>query len=554
MFDLSTINFIDDTNRKNNYSFVGLQHNAESGKIDFYLPIGFEEFPRDSFEATKELFLGLYKVFKKFQKNKIKNRDGNINAQGGFEFQAEDNETIVLYSKINMFDTILDEFDEMEIYAFDVKRTSSDYIDFSKLDRYIDRAFFLEDDIIYLDEVEIQRDVLEFDTAELVEMFCYIYTDIKKALNDDEDIAEHIISFGINFKEKYLTYDSSLFEKDSFEITKDILKERLDIIDKKSLLKDSVYNKYYKAIYTFLYGNPFFEGDDDIYWGIDNFAFVWEEMGHYYFFKNFKDKILFADTDRFETTDIGGKKCYKRDGFEYPFVLNYEEQNKYLYPDLFILEQITINKLNIDIDKAIYMYQHPSEWEMRRKEEELQELYINCMYDGFDRIEYDIALEEYERILIFYKIGIKDELINLIGEEKFKDKYGFKKTKYGCLIPKYATQDYKNKDERDNDIKTLVEKINNDYIEMKKVCRLIDFKYKVNILDTSKIDIIKQLIYKLALESRDDKSIVENRFYIPSFSMETDKASIENIHNTNIDVLYLNFKDAQKSYLEYSYE
>jgi len=461
MFDLSAINFIDDTSRKNNYSFVGLQHNAKSGKIDFYLPIGFEEFPRDSFEATKELFLGLYKIFKKFQKNKIKNRDGNINAQGGFEFQSEDNETIVLYSKINMFDTILDEFDEMEIYAFDVKRTSSDYIDFGKLDRHIDRAWFLEDDIIYLDDMEIQKDVLAFTTAELIEMFCYIYTDIKKALDDDEDIAEHIISLGTNFKEKHLTYDSSLFDEDSFEITRDILKERLDIIDKKSRLKDSVYDKYYEAIYTFLYDNPFFEGDDDIYWGIDNFAFVWEELCQSYVFKHYKNDVLYADYEEEANLTLNDHtRMYtkKADKESYPFKVTYGDEVKYLYPDL-----VSDNVLTLTKNKYMGNYKlliKKKNW------------------------------EKYEKKLIrFYKTNWQ---------------FG-----YGCIdksniaiSSKDSKDDYFNQVSRDN-----------DYEALRSFIRIIDYKYKIK-SDIDKKDKIKQKFYELAYGK--DK-VIENKFILPTY-------------------------------------
>ncbi|MCK4441841.1 MAG: hypothetical protein KAU90_07520, partial [Sulfurovaceae bacterium] len=260
-------------------------------------------FPKDSFNEVKNLFLDLYKVFRKFQQDKIKNRDGSLNDKGGFEFQTIEDETILLYSKINMFDTILDEFDEMDIYSFHIKRSNTEHIDYSKIDKYIDRAIFLENNIIYLDEVEVNRDILHFYEAELVEMFCYIYLDIKKVLQEEESISQHIVTLALNFREKYLTYESSLFEENSFEITKDTLKERLEIIDKKSLLKDEVYDKFYVAIYTFLYGNPFFEGDSDIYWGINNFSFIWEEMAHYYFFDKYKDKILEIENDYIQNID-----------------------------------------------------------------------------------------------------------------------------------------------------------------------------------------------------------------------------------------------------------
>jgi hypothetical protein len=461
MFDLSKINFIDNTNRTTNYSFVGLQYNTQSGKIDFYLPLGFEEFPQDSFETTKEIFFEFYKIFKKFQKNKIKNRDGNINAKGGFEFQSEDNETILLYSKINMFDTILDEFDEMEIYSFDVKRTSSKHIDYGQLDKYIDRAIFLEDNIIYLDEMEIQKDVLSFDTAELIEMFCYIYTDIKKALTDDEDIAEHIISFGINFKEKYLTYDSSLFEENSFEITKDILKERLEIIDKKSLLKDSIYDKYYEAIYTFLYGHPFFEGDDDIYWGIDNFAFVWEELCQSYVFKHYKNDVLYADYKNEANLTLNGHtRMYAKEADEesYPFKVTYGDEVKYLYPDLVSDNVLTLTK-----------NQYMGNYKLLIKKKNW---------------------EKYEKKLIRF------------NKTNWQLGYGCIDKSNIAISSKDSKNDYFNQVSRDN-----------DYEALRSFIRIIDYKYKIK-SDIDKKDIIKQKFYELAYGK--DK-VLENKFILPTY-------------------------------------
>jgi len=527
MFDLSKINFINDENRRSNYSFVGLK--KENDSINFHLPIGFNDFKKDSFEDTKDLFLNLYKIFKKFQKNHIKNRDGNINQKGGFEFINEENETILLYSKINMFDSILDEFDDMDIYAFQIKRSKSDKIDYSKIDKYIDQAIFLENHTIYLDEVEINKDTLAFDESELVEMFCYIYCDIKKALVDDRDIAVEIQSLALNFREKHLTYDSSLFEEHSFEITKNILKDRLEVIDKYALLKDATYDKFYEAIYIFLYGNPFFEGDEDIYWGIDNFAFVWEEMCHYYFFEKHKDSIFFADTSSFENGEVGGNKCYKKDDFQYPFVLNYAEEDKYLYPDLVCKDNYIINNLELNITEEL----------------------SKSSYGGY------------------YKIEISHKLIKILGEE-LKNKYDFKKRIYSfyneengyenifiSYIKNDMSYDYTTETKRNKDYRLLSTQLEEDYIQKVIQDKIIDFKYMIidslKEINNNKVqkDIKKQLLYKLALQSTDEKLIIDNIFYIPSSLNKTNHVEIESLHNSDIEVRYLNFNDATKSYLEY---
>jgi len=543
MFDLSKINFINDENRISHYSFVGLQKDNDS--INFYLPIGFNDFKQDSFENTKDLFLNLYKIFKKYQKNHIKNRDGNINQKGGFKFQSEENETILLYSKINMFDSILDEFDDMDIYSFHIKRQKSDKIDYSKIDEYIDQAIFMDNDTIYLDEVEINQDSLLFDESELVEMFCYIYCDIKKALLDDRDIPVEIQSLALNFREKHLTYDSSLFAENSFEITKDILKDRLEVIDKNALLKDATYDKIYEAIYIFLYGNPFFDGDEDIYWGIDNFAFVWEEMCHYYFFDKFKEDILFADTRSFENEEIGLNYCYKKDGFEYPFVLNYEEEKKYLYPDLVI--NIKEEK-KLEFDNFFFTtsktYTIPSGYNTFTNEYiEIKKRYKdnNILNDVF----------KVENIL-----SINNDNYNLVKEGYILKQNRDYNGEYQSYIKRLKSSiirylNFRKKTLKiDNEIELFYDTIN----------MIMDFKYmtkktiKSNNNDKVNTDIKKQLLYKLALQSRDKELIIDNIFYIPSYLNKTDDIGIKSLNNSNIEVRYLNFNDAIKSYLEYSNE
>jgi len=84
--------------------------------------------------------------------------------------------------------------------------------------------------------------------------------------------------------------------------------------------------------------------------------------------------------------------------------------------------------------------------------------------------------------------------------------------------------------------------------------QIIDFKYlSKEILEKkdTKVenDIKKQILYKLALYSIGKQLEVQNVFCIPSY-LETTRV-INNLHNSDIVVGYLNFNDAKKSYLEY---
>jgi len=566
MFNLSQNDFIDDENRKNNFSFVGLK--TESDGIKFYLPKGFNGFDKSSFEDTKNLFLNLYKIFKKFSQKIIKDRDGSINKNGGFAFQSEENETIVLYSKLNMFDTILDEFDDMDIYSFDIKRRKTDKIDYSKIDKYIDQATFLEDDTIYLDEVEIKKNTLIFDESELVEMFCYIYCDIKKALEDEKDIPIEIQSLSMRFIERHLAHDSSLFAEDSFEITKDILKDRLEIIDRNSLLKDATYDRLYEAIYTFLYGNPFFDGDKDIHWGIDNFAFVWEEMCHHYFFENYKDDILFADTNSFKQTQIGENTCYIKNWFKYPFILNYVEkkedkiiEKKYLYPDLVVLRssEKNIEKFLEETSLGLGNIHTHNSWKYDRYHNYIITIYINKI--EFDCGVFFVDLKENDNT-----IKISDN--NIYFKKTNKKDYPYNYWVSEIYILKKPLKNIEVFEWKDNYSTAILEKYNNEILNFILVSLnlksnyklIIDFKYmsieslNETINDKVEEDIKKQLLYKLALQSTDTELIIENRFYIPSYSEPTSDTKIPSLHDSDIEVKYLNFNNATISYLEYGNE
>ena len=371
-------------------------------------------------------------------------------------------------------------------------------------------------------------------------MFSYIYLDIKKALQE-ENIAPHIIFLASKFKEKYLTYNSSLFEESSFEITKEILKDRLEIIDRESLLKDAIYDKFYEAIYIFLYGNPFFEGDNDIYWGINNFAFIWEEMAQYYFFNDYKKNILFSDTDNFEKTKVGWKICYKKDNFDYPFILKYEEKSKYFYPDLVIkMEQ---------------------EKELRFDDFFITTLKPYTIASGYNTYKnYYIELKsEYQNNNLLNDVFKVDNILRITDDNyqlvedgyvakqnrKFNGEYESYLTRLKESIIRYL--EYRRKTAKSISDKNIFYKIKD---------KIIDFKYlsKEDLEEKNPkriIDIKKQLLYQLAYQATNKNLMIDNRFYIPSCSEKTTHTEVKNLHDSFIQVKYLNFDDAKKSYLEY---
>jgi hypothetical protein len=170
-----------------------------------------------------------------------------------------------------MFDSILDAYDELRIQSLQEKLSKTEEIDFSRIDKYLHKAVYLQNDVIYIDEMELPKKILKDASTELVEMFCYIYYEIQKQFGNEPDNGK-LISLANSFKENRLFEESSLFSEDSYQDTLNVLKEVLDEIDQLTPYKDLDYWHFFDAVYNFLYSA------NDGTWRIDNFSFIWERM------------------------------------------------------------------------------------------------------------------------------------------------------------------------------------------------------------------------------------------------------------------------------------
>jgi hypothetical protein len=178
-------------------------------------------------------------------------------------------------------------------------------------------------------------------------MFCFIYCDVKTQLQEVDQVDSQHRFLADKFKELHLFPQASLFEQDSFEQVKTILKDRLELIDHHTPIKDDEYWKLRDAIYAFLYGEPV-QGLSDTYWGIKNFWPIWEDLCLEAVKKSsLKDNVRLADTKRDDLFDepkeIGTKDIIFNDRVDdYPFKINFSNQVKYLYPDLMF--QLTLGE------------------------------------------------------------------------------------------------------------------------------------------------------------------------------------------------------------------
>ncbi|MDQ6962681.1 MAG: hypothetical protein Q9M28_09185 [Mariprofundaceae bacterium] len=279
-------------------SFVGI-----SGKV-FCLPIGMEE-KEVNYENNKCDFFSLYKVLRKYTKKlsdcqkknqSTADRDGAGNSplKNTFMIEKEDGDEEVVYTRFSGIDGVLDGFDDLRLFALRERLCTTDDIDYSTIDRYLDKAIYLPDGTAHVDQMQLVKPRLAYHTTDLVRMYCYVYCDIKSELKEDDSISSEILAEAENFREHHLDPSDSLFNE-NYESTLEQLREQLERIDQQTAFKDDNYWHFYEALEALFYEQSRNAGDDGVHWGINNFCFVWEDMCQEKVAQDESFKVLYAD-------------------------------------------------------------------------------------------------------------------------------------------------------------------------------------------------------------------------------------------------------------------
>lgn len=315
-------------------TFVGIKKSSSTGKFEFQLPKGFEGFPTKSFPLVKQLFFQTYKSYRKFFHSCVGNdayrqEDGLNDSAASYTMDLSDGNPIT-YSKLGMLDGILESYNELAILTTINKQSRTSDVNYTELSKYLHKAIFLEEDTVFVEEMEAPRKIIGEDSPTIVEMFCFIYSEIKEALEEPVE-SERVLSLKNRFKENHLHWDSSIFEENSFDDTITLLKDVLDQIERTVAYKDTDYWDFYNAIYSFLYGENQMEvGEDGVIWGLSNFTALWEDMCFY------DAKMALSPTQLlYADRPAKGARAYNQ--FESPFYVqinsNFEYRRK-LRPDL----------------------------------------------------------------------------------------------------------------------------------------------------------------------------------------------------------------------------
>lgn len=525
MFNLAKLKIEKRSDNTNPNSFVGIRRNNNTGELVFRLPLGFEAFPEDDFSEVKSLFFKMYRTFKKFEKDNYDNnnkdiqdekpsaKDNTKSSANGYRFTDKEENDVVLYSKIAVIEKIIEIYDDLVINSVERHVSRSELIDFSKIDKYLHRAVYLSNHTVFIDEMNLPKNTIKLQSSNLIELYCFILAEIMHEL--EQDIDSHVIEISNKFKELHLSNDQSIFNEQTFEITINVLKEQLDDIDKNTAYKDDDYWMIYEAIEIFLYGELDMSctNEDGIFWGIDNFYQVWEDMCNTWAFKNKYFDIFYADT-RIKIHDaniphkkIGGQVVCCKNNFDVPFFVDFNYK-RWMRPDIVIL---------------------------RKTHEMLQ-----------DSIK--ITSEEKNGVLSFKVIPLKNinsfylSMVNMLNENSKGTRHN-----NGDTFNKYSSLILRN-------TKETIIKDDLHYI-------IIDWKYHSEsflkkISEKLKADITKQLCYSFTMSESYSDYKTEIQFIIPNF--EKDQANIakkvdnilcQELKSSGIVVLKANFHIMQQAYL-----
>ena len=535
MFDFSLLKIDKRDGSSDLSSFVGIRRNAINDELEFRLPRGFEHFPSNDFDATKKLFFRMYRTFKKFEHDRrilelderALGKDNVERQENSYRFRDKEDNDVVLYSKIALIENLLETYHDLALDVIERRIGQDEKVDYSKIDCYLHKAIYLPNDVIYIDEMDVMRQTIQYGSAILVELFCFIVSELKNEL--EQEINDRVRELAYRFSEQFLSHDQSLFNEETFEITLQTLKNTLDDVDKFTTYKDNDYWRIFEAIETFLYSELDMDSshEEGTFWGVSNFSSIWEDMCSTYAFANFD--VYYADTNIiFNGQRVSNAKSagffpvFKRSDFIDPFYIEFRGQKRWLRPDL------VWGKAQVFCSDVVKIVT-----------ENTNGLTVNFVVKPIDN-----SKEAKERVDLFCSnlktVVSKKHLsgVRPIGKDKFKN------------FPKNELDIQKNKP-----------------IGKQRVV-LLDWKYmdKGNFMYANEkvhTDITKQLCYEFALQNSKPEASIESQFVIPWYYAESNELEepigdfmdsatlVQRLQDNNLEVFKANFLVIQAAYLKH---
>ncbi len=496
-------------------SFVGIRKSSEGG-VEFNLPRGFDDFPDSDFYSVKNIFFKMYKTFKIFEKNRNQNisdlkpsaKDNIEKQNNAYSFKdAEDND-VILYSKITLIDNMLEVYKDLALDTMDVYTGRNEEVDYSKIENYLDKAIYLDNDFIFIDEMDLDSRVLNYKRNDLVGMFCFIFKELQVEM--ENEVEARVIELSNQFSEHFLSPDQRLFDEYYFQSTISTLKDVLYAIDKDTAYKDEQYWILFEAIERFLYGELDMDStqENGIFWGISNFYQIWEDMCNSYMIKKHAreslQEIFYADTTVLIDGSKFSNKCF--DGFNVflkknqvnPFFLDFRGTKRYMRPDMVIIKSI------------------------KSSAERAREFFKVSIIDEYSQ-SFDIEISP----------KYKENESNVNHFDKFSMR--LKRSNKGG----YCKESSRKKLVFRNYSKVVFDRVCSDFFIKEPDFYVIDWKYvdKFFFYSNSRklnMDITKQICYEKCLIKADSFLYVRSQFGIPWYFKEDERHPFEALQDDKI--------------------
>lgn len=537
MFNFKKLKLNKDINESD--PFVGIRRSESGDGMEFRLPRGFADFPENDFNATKELFFRMYRTFKKFERDhssginpdENKKRKDNIETgSNGYRFLDSEDCDVVLYSKISVIENLLKAYEDLSLDVIERQKGRDEEIDYSKIDKYLDKAIYQEENVIYIDSMDLPRNVVQYKSASLIDMFCFILHELNNELEQETD--SRVRELSTKFKEQHLSCDQSLFNEDTFEETMIALKDILNSINKSTAYKDNDYWRLYEAVESFLYGELDMSNahEDGAFWGISNFWQIWEDMCNTYIFSHPEDyDVIYADTNikingkRVANDNYGGRSIFKKEDFDNPFFIEFKGKRRWLRPDL-------VHRVKVD---AFFPFVR---FDIINDSGNLVDFIIHSM--GSSKKGDEI----YNFICDYFKIKKKG----------FRPNFGIKQKK-STFFKKYPKEELflRKKQKQENFEKISPVKIVD--------CKYTDCNFLLNKNPKIDTDITKQLCYEFCLKNifTYQGVSIRSQFVIPFYSQEENDIGEEvsnatmysRLRESKIEIFKANFYTMQDAYL-----
>lgn len=548
-------------------SFVGIRRDKNTEEMHFVLPRGFEDFVPD-YNNIKKLFFNMYKTFKKFVDekkdiekildDKPQSKD-NISAEsnGSYCFVDGDDNEVIMYSKIEMIDAMIQVHKELDVEALIQESGLVEEIDYSKVDNLINNGIFLKNHSILIDFMIGEKNIIQGIPAEIIEIYCYIYNELLVEL--EYDIDSRVKDIAYNFSYKNLTAEQGLFNEYTFESTIVILKDRLDLIHRFTAYKDSSYWLIYDAVEKFLYSGLVFDSENEKgFWGINNFSQVWEDMCNTFFVKKFsEDKIIYCDSELKLENFLGNLSRQHQSGFNIlidrdltnNFCVEFNESVRWMRPDLVVHNNYSV--IEIIENKGLYFYEIISSNNLKKPKLFIDDdIKVKLQF----KIVEDIMISDQNQFYYFNKIiGKFQNLASKNYRKKLSRSYP------SLNIKKINSKLYYLNGISESDFisewKILTKEIEVECQNSRYDIHCIDWKYlPLSYFDKDSkelnTNITKQLTYEFCLYNNlycKDKSI-GSQFGIPYYMSDDEDFKIH-AKLKGVEVCKMNFNKIQSAYL-----